>query len=166
MRRVSTINWIPQHVKGHQDEHLSELNLWATLNIQVDQFAKQHLKIATISPRHSDIEGEPWQLWVGNKKVTSKIASTIYSWVHDEKSKKYWAGKEDVSEEAVSLVVWKSIGVEMRPTCRARRVFITKHTAGMCGVRSGTMRNAPSVENQKMHHTSGSVKARAQQIYG
>jgi hypothetical protein len=98
----------------------------------MDHFVKQRLKMATTSPRHLDIEGKPWQLWVGNKKVTSKIASTIYSWVPDEKSKKYWAGKVDVSEEAVSLVDWTSIGMAMRATSRARRVFVTRHTAGMC----------------------------------
>jgi hypothetical protein len=91
--------------------------------------------VATQSPRHFSIEGEPWQLWIGGKKITSGILHNLYSWVHDKEGRMYREGKSDVSAEAVSLVDWKMLGKAMQTTTRTQRVLITIHTAGMCGVR-------------------------------
>jgi len=134
LRRCSPLTWSYRHVRGHHDEGSGDLDFWATRNIQMDVLAKQHLAFAQTAPRHFLIQGEPWQLWVGNRKVTSRIQAHIYSSVHDEDGRKYWKGKNDSSAAAVDLVDWKSIGHAMRGVKRGRRVFVTKHVAGMCGV--------------------------------
>jgi thiamine phosphate synthase YjbQ (UPF0047 family) len=114
LRRCSPLTWSYRHVRGHQDEGSGYLDVWATRNIQMDVLAKQHFAFAQTAPRHFLIQGEPWQLWVGNRKLTSRIQAHIYSFVHDEDGCKYWKGKNDSSATAVDLVDWKSIGHAMR----------------------------------------------------
>jgi hypothetical protein len=103
-------------------------------NILMDSRTKQHLLHAMSSPRHFLIQGEPWQIWLGNKKLTSTIQSLIYSLVHDEDGAQYWMAKLDSSSQTVNLVDWKAIGLAMKGIKRGRRVFVTKHVVGMCGV--------------------------------
>jgi len=80
-------------VKGHQDNISDELDLWAQRNVLMDQQAKGHLKFAMQSPRHFDIDGEPWQLWVKGTKLTRDISSMVYSAVHDKEGETYWSKK-------------------------------------------------------------------------
>lgn len=77
LRRLSKITWSYRHVKGHQDDQSSDLNLWAQHNIKMDQWAKNHIQIAKHSSRHFNIPGEPWQLWAKDKKVTKHITYII-----------------------------------------------------------------------------------------
>lgn len=37
--KASIVEWIPRYVKGHQDDTSLQLDLWATLNIQINFFA-------------------------------------------------------------------------------------------------------------------------------
>jgi thiamine phosphate synthase YjbQ (UPF0047 family) len=134
LRRRSTLTWNYRHVKGHQDEGSGHLDAWAIRNILMDTLAKQHLTTPQVASRHVSIQGEPWQVWVGERKLTSRIQARIYSFVHDEDGYQYWKTKNDSSAPAVDLVDWKSIGHAMRGVKRGRRVFVTKHVAGICGI--------------------------------
>jgi hypothetical protein len=120
LRQRSTLTWNYRHVRGHQDEGSRYLDVWATRNIQMDVLAKQHLAFAQTTPRHFLIQGEPWQLWVGNRKLTSRIQAHIYSFVHDEDGYQYWKGKNDSSASAADLFDWKSIRHAMRGVKRGR----------------------------------------------
>ncbi|MFN9981748.1 MAG: hypothetical protein ACK53Y_17615, partial [bacterium] len=93
LRRKSCLTWQYRHVKGHQDQGSGPLDFWALGNILMDSRAKQHLSKAMTSPRHFSIKGEPWQIWLGNKKLTSKIQSHIYSRVHDVEGVQNWGAK-------------------------------------------------------------------------
>jgi hypothetical protein len=66
------------------------------------------------SDRHFSIKGEPWQLWVDNKKLTSNLSSTIYSAVHTPDSLAYWQTKPDVTPEVMQIVDWPAIGRSMK----------------------------------------------------
>jgi hypothetical protein len=46
----------------------------------------------------------------------------------------YWQTKPDVTPEVVQIVDWPAVGRSMKGVVRGRRVFVTKHAAGMCGV--------------------------------
>jgi hypothetical protein len=134
LRRASTIVWSFRHVKGHQDDHSTDLDVWAQRNVQMDLNAKVHLSKARSSPRHYDIPGEPWQLWVNGQKVKAAIFSTIYSHVHNGDGELYWAEKGQQELATISNIEWPLIGTAMRSIPRPRRVFISKHVSGMCGV--------------------------------
>jgi hypothetical protein len=100
----------------------------------MDSLEKQYLQFAITAPRHYSVDGEPWQLWVKDYKLTRNIASNIYALVHDEEGASYWETKREVREGATSFIDWKAIGIAMRSAPRSRRVFISKYVSGMCGV--------------------------------
>jgi hypothetical protein len=95
MRKNSRISWSYQQVKGHQDDLEQDLDIWAQQNITMEKRAKEHLLIACRAPRHHNITGETWQLWVDEKKITSNIQSNIYSSTHQSLSESYWSRKEN-----------------------------------------------------------------------
>ncbi len=132
----SPISWRFKHVKGHQDDHtaLGSLDRWAKLNIEMDAKAKNHMAIAKRPPHHYMIVHEPWSLWFEDKKITSDLPITIYDLVHASSAKEYWRQKDNLTSEAIESVNWESIDKAMTETKRSRRVFVSKHTCGMCGV--------------------------------
>jgi hypothetical protein len=134
--RYSPILWKVRHVRGHQDKHtaINNLDRWSRLNVEMDQLAKAYIEVAKVRPRHFSISGEPWSIWIENKKITKDIASTIYEIAHVDQIKQYWINKDKVSAEKFSAINWKAIGKAMEQSTRSRRVFISKHTVGMCGV--------------------------------
>jgi len=134
LRKILPISISHRHVKGHQDDLSKELDDWATLNVQMDADAKQFLSQARRQPRHYDIEGEPWQLWVRGNKLTSTIQTQLYSHVQSISSEEYWGNKPGVLKPVLHTVDWQTIGKAMRTQRRTRRFFLTKHVAGMCGV--------------------------------
>jgi hypothetical protein len=48
--------------------------------------------------------------------------------------KAYWAAKADLDNLAPEATDWPCIGTAMQEIPRTRRVFLSKHVAGMCGV--------------------------------
>jgi hypothetical protein len=119
MRKSSKISWSYRHVKGQQDDVTSDLDVWAQQNVRMDAAAKQHIAIAKAAPHHFDIPGEPWQLWVEDRKITSKIQESIYSAVHRPESEAYWEKKEE-QKDGIALVDWKNIGYAMKKAPRTR----------------------------------------------
>jgi hypothetical protein len=96
-------------VKGHQDNHATELDIQAQRNIQMDLGAKAHLRAAKHIARHFDIPGEPWQLWVKGRKVTRNIQSIIYEAIQAKSSEEYWGAKREVQQDSISEVDWMNI---------------------------------------------------------
>ncbi len=54
--------------------------------------------------------------------------------MHEPDSLTYWHSKPDIKDDVTSTVDWEAIEKSLQRSKRARRVFITKHVAGMCGV--------------------------------
>jgi hypothetical protein len=134
LRKISKLYWRHRHVKGHQDDMTDELDDWAKCNILMDSRAKAHLQVARQLPRHYNIDGEPWQLWVQGIKIRTNIQGSIYSAVHDTESLQYRAAKRDMDPAGLQEVDWPTIGQALKSIPRNRRVFISKHVSGMCGV--------------------------------
>jgi hypothetical protein len=135
LRKTSKVLWVHRHVKGQQDEQSNDLDIWAHHNVQMDMKAKAYLPVAQSQPRHLNIAGEPWQVWVNGNKLTRDIQPTIYLAVQGVDSEKYWSNKKDIDPSGVELVDRTAIGRTMRTIPRNRRVFVMKHVSGMCGVR-------------------------------
>jgi hypothetical protein len=128
------VSWTHKHVKGHQDDLSEDLDQWVLLNVQMDKIAQQFLQQAVVSSRHYDIKGELWQLWVKGSKITTNLQQYLYEAVQSGTSEEYWASKPNTSTESIKSVDWRTIGSAMKTQPRARRVFFSKHIAGMCGV--------------------------------
>lgn len=130
------LTWKFRHVKGHQDDHSShdQLDRWAKLNVEMDSRAKRHIEIAKRSPRHYMIANEPWSIWYEEKKIISDLTETIYDLVHSEEAKVYWKQKDNLKGTDIDSINWDLTGAAMQETKRPRRVFISKHASGMCGI--------------------------------
>jgi hypothetical protein len=96
--------------------------------------AKILIGVAKQQPRYYLIEHEPWSLWIGGKKIIKNLSSTLYNFVHSAEAKQYWLTKDHISEQAIQSTNWEAIDQAMSETPRSRRVFLTKHVVGMCGV--------------------------------
>jgi hypothetical protein len=134
LRTLSPLTWSFRHVKGHQDSLGQEPDHWAELNILMDSKAKRFMPTATLLPRQLSIWMEPWSLWISGQKLTGRISSILYSLVHDERAKAYWATKTDLDNLALEATDWSCIGTAMQEIPRTQIVFLSKHVAGMCGV--------------------------------
>jgi hypothetical protein len=102
LHRNSPLSWTAKFVKGHQDEAGQDFDTWAQRNVSMDLGAKQHLDVARTVPRHFLVKGEPWQLWVGGRKLTSNLASQIYSAHHSSDGISYWQTKPEVTPDVVN----------------------------------------------------------------
>ncbi len=132
----SPLLWKITHVKGQQDNYVAvrQLDRWGQLKVEMDLLAKACINFAKSQPRHYTILGESWSLWVGGKKIVKDIAETIYEITHVESVKQYWLSKDRVTSESFSEIHWDAMKKAMLQSPRSRRTFISKHTAGMCGV--------------------------------
>ena len=64
----------------------------------------------------------------------SDLETTLYDIVHAKEAKEYWMRKDQLPMRTIEQVDWEVIGTAMKETKRARRVFLSKHICGMCGV--------------------------------
>jgi Reverse transcriptase (RNA-dependent DNA polymerase) len=132
----SSVQWKIRHVKGHQDDERAptELDRWERLNVEMDGRAKAFIQVAKQRPRHFLIKSEPWSLWYQGKKIVKDIKETIYEIVHSSEARDYWSQKEKVMPPLLDSIQWDAVNQAMKSSPRATRVFIAKHTVGMCGV--------------------------------
>ncbi len=54
--------------------------------------------------------------------------------MHSEEARSYWTNKEKTEGHLADYVNWDAISSTMKSTELTKRIFITKHTVGMCGV--------------------------------
>jgi hypothetical protein len=73
-------------------------------------------------------------MWVSGKKIVSNWTNTLYDLVHSTEAKEYWCKKDVLPMDTIDTVHWEAIHLAMTESKRSRRVFVSKHTSGMCGV--------------------------------
>ncbi len=100
----------------------------------MDSAAKQFLPTAQCTPCHFFTISEPWSLWMNHYKVSQNFDDCLYDIVHSPAARTYWANKQLVAEEVIQDVNWDAIKLAASASMLAKRIFITKHAAGMCGV--------------------------------
>ncbi len=135
MRKATPVSWKPSHVEGHQDDHtpFDSLDRMSQLNVEADHLAKLHQQQATSHPRHFTMKGEPWSIHHKGCKLLD-FPAEIYSIIHSKAARSYWNSTEKIQIDCFDYVNWEAIEVAMKGTDRTSRIFIAKHTMGMCGV--------------------------------
>jgi hypothetical protein len=86
----------------------------------MDSRAKAHLSVARSSSRHYNVEGEPWQLWIQDRKVTLDIHTNLYTAIQEKDSLDYWNTKCDAGAAATQEVDWPLLGRSMKAIPRSR----------------------------------------------
>ena len=106
--------------------------------MEADHRAKVHWIEATegdIKPIYA-FSGEPWSIWIAGRKLCQDIKAQVYEAVHAPKIKQYWTGRKRprMSSDQYDTIDWKATHKAMKATKLSRRIWITKHTTGVCSV--------------------------------
>lgn len=133
--QASPLAWNHIHVEGHQDDDpFKPLDQCVLLNIVMDKTAKAFLPIAQPLPRTYQVPGEPWSIWYKQSKVQHQFDSTLRAIIHGQQALAYWASKQQMSAICIMNVYWEATGRTMKEVPQHTATFISKHSAGMCGV--------------------------------
>jgi hypothetical protein len=130
------ISYELHHVKGHQDEERpkEDLDRWSILNIEMDTIAKSVLHRWSEALEHQQIEGEPWAVWSNNIKIINDFDARLYEIFHSKQIEEYWIKKRKFPRHMAADIHWEAMKRALTSVPLARRLFITKHATGMCGV--------------------------------
>ena len=150
--KMSPIKWIGKKVKAHQDEtsNIEQLDCWAKANILADKQAKAHLRRVLRQDNRSSIqqyENEGWTVQIGEKRITKKFEKQIIYHCTKEAIKQYWCERFAIDRDNWDSIDWKVFVRATKEMSISRRLFITKHAAGI----SATGRN---MLRRKEHETS------------
>jgi hypothetical protein len=139
--RDSPIKWKPRHILGHQDLHNPmSIDHWASLNIKMDQMAKDFWKEVNSDPeRHMDryqgtLFREGWKIWNGRHKLTNLDKHYLHEAIHGPRVKDWWIRHGRIQPEAMLQIDWALVGPAMRRMTFPRRKWLTKHVSANCGV--------------------------------
>jgi hypothetical protein len=133
----SPITFHTKWVEGHQDSmpgRSRRLGPWAMLNVEMDLLAKQRLALQSlvVTPPGNTITDEPWQLWLGEAKISNKLPEQLYTHFSKPRAKKYWAKR--LPPASFDDVDWNATGHASRNLSFGQRVSKTKRVVGMLGV--------------------------------
>jgi hypothetical protein len=83
---TSPITWTTHHIEGHQDNNATaKLDFWAKQNIQMDNLAKVFwMRHSHSSPMFYPISDEGFQVWLGDRKLSSHSASGYFDHIHGQ----------------------------------------------------------------------------------
>jgi hypothetical protein len=86
MLAESPLQWKTRHIEGHQDDNpQASLDFWAVQNIKMDNLAKIcWMEHSSIAPFQYPITDEGFQVWLGNRKLSSSYSSGFFDHVHSK----------------------------------------------------------------------------------
>jgi hypothetical protein len=134
----SPIEWTTRHVAGHQDEDpTAKLDWWAEQNVQMDNLAKvfwmQHSHSAPVLYPISD---EGFQVWLGDRKLSSHKPSVFFDHIHGKTILNWHASHHRFPACYARRIDWDVCAAALKRLPLGRRRWVSKHTSGFCGVGS------------------------------
>ena len=141
--KVSPIQWTFEHLKGHQDNHISysQLDRWAQLNVQADILAKQEMtRILTNGGREGNNLPIPynrcrifWKTDQGiDEPISSHLSDTLIERIQSNKIKCYWETKRKLGPETSEKIDWEALKKSAKHYTRGK--WLSKYVTGICGV--------------------------------
>ena len=83
---------------------------------------------------HALVQGEPWPLWLGPRKVCRDLHRQVIDHVHGTTARQWWAKRNHFPESSTSTIDWNACGRALKSSARAWHHWITKHNSGFCAV--------------------------------
>ena len=102
-----------QHVKGHQDEVKSTLNLLETLNLIMDKRAGEYQTYMELSVYYEYFHlywYSSWHCYINNLYVTSNLDFHIKDVIYKQKMNVHLCQCKHYSEKAFECIDWYAIG--------------------------------------------------------
>jgi hypothetical protein len=136
---LPNITYTLQHLKGHSDDVTDVLSRWETLNIMVDQLAKDRRRQIESSNVSStwwpQIPCLYWRVTLDNdRRVCKYLTVTLTSYVSHHNMSSYWEKRNIISTEQFNNIDWIGVGKAMKASTITRKQWIVKHAVGICGV--------------------------------
>ena len=81
IQRSTQLTWYYRHVRSHQDDirAMDELDRWETLNVEVDDAAKTHLRVNYDAPNpRIIIQDSLWMLRIDDTKIVRTLKEQTY----------------------------------------------------------------------------------------
>jgi hypothetical protein len=132
----SPLSWTTRHIAGHQDDDATaELDFWARQNIQMDNLAKifwmQHSHSAYV---HYPIASEGFQVWLGDRKLSSHQSSTFFDHIHGKTILSWHATHGRFPACYARRIDWDVCYAALKRLPLGRQRWVAKHTSGFCSV--------------------------------
>jgi hypothetical protein len=106
----SPVQWKLRHIRGHQDEKRdsSESDRYERLNCEMDREAKAHWEEMSgeLRPRQWSVTGEPWQIWIGDRKICRNLVYELRQNAALQATLNYWDRKGRFRDHDASWVDW------------------------------------------------------------
>jgi hypothetical protein len=133
----SPLTWTGKHVYGHQDKlGTAQLTREETLNVEMDNLAKAYWQFTsgfTANPQQR-IRGEDWTLWIGKKKIVGEFEPLVREHIGGKRIREYWEEKNRFPMGTIRNIDWEACNKAMKMLKISRRIWVSKHTCGFCGV--------------------------------
>ena len=132
--RQSPLQWIPLHIKGHQDDSVAykDLDRASQLNVDMDRKAKQVWHAHHPVPSSHEVWFEPWAVYLASCKVILHLESTLLDHVMTQRLQRWWSTRPH--SPPPQGVDWEALGAALKSMPITRRHWVSKHVAGICGV--------------------------------
>jgi hypothetical protein len=136
MIAASPLKWTTRHIEGHQDDDLTKaLDFWALQNIQMDNLAKVYwMQHSSTAPVLYPISDEGFQVWLGDRKLSSNHSSVFFDHIHGKTILAWHASRHRFPACHTRKIDWDACGAALRRLPLGRRRWVSKHTSGFCGV--------------------------------
>jgi hypothetical protein len=129
--------WTTRHVLGHRDnDATAELHDWALQNVRMDNLAKIFWMTHShhFAPIFYPISSEGFQVWLGNRKLSSHLPSALFDHVHG-KILLHWHKTHHHFPACHSRRIdWHVCEAALHRLPMGRRRWIAKHVLGHCAV--------------------------------
>ena len=126
------VTW--RHIKGHQDQgsELSELDIWARFNIQMDETRKAHWRATISQPRTPDLVffACPPLLYTRDVPVVTDLKQTLMQFLGSQKAIPYWVNKFKWGNADPAAISWRHVHWAASALPLARRTWLSKHLTG------------------------------------
>jgi hypothetical protein len=132
--KKSKIQWRPQHVKGHQDNHLpfEHLSYKAQGNILADHFATEAIK--TSSHPHTNVTNKQWTLRTTTGIISGNIDQRIKEHIYKPRMMQRWARLLNVPLEHISQPSWDIFFRSITLLPASTQTLFTKYNAKLSPV--------------------------------
>ena len=76
------IEWLPRHVRGHQDDKGGALDFWERNNVLMDKRAKEEWARTVNLPNTADAPTEQCSAWAGNWRLCGQYDKALREHIH------------------------------------------------------------------------------------
>jgi len=130
MRQVNGIHQNAEWVQGHQDDgNVSVLTRQATLNIQMDEEAKQAYNLPNQWQAITYVpvfRAEVCAVYIGGNKVTSNVQLSLSEQWHEQAARQYLLERHNITTELYPTIYWRSLRVALKKLSAHRRAMAVK----------------------------------------